>query len=330
MFFDIVLFLVSVKYNNNDLAPIVLFVYNRPGHTQQTIEALLRNDLSKDSILYVFADGPKPNASEEQLESIRKTREVVRSISGFKDVHIVESEVNKGLANSIIGGVTRIVNEYGKVIVLEDDIVTSKHFLEYMNSALSVYQDEPRVMHVSGYMYPLKKNNLPETFFYPATSCWGWATWKRAWAYFNQDAGYLYDEIKKRDLLGVLNINTIHGFERQLIDNIEGRLYTWFIKWNASVILEGGYSLYPKYSLVQNAGFDGSGEHCGSSIVFSVPAKNVRIKVRKKAIEFNQDAIRALKEFDSKSYFGTFSFRKTIRRFVKKLLPRSLWGFFKR
>lgn len=313
-----------------DLAPIVLFVYNRPLHTQQTIEALRRNDLAEDSVLFVFADGAKPNASDEQLESIRKTREVVRSISGFKNVHIVESEVNKGLANSIIHGVSRIVDEYGKVIVLEDDIVTSRHFLEYMNSALCVYQDEPQVMHVSGYMYPLKKNNLPETFFYPATSCWGWATWKRAWACFNPDAEYLYDQIKKRDLLGVLNINTIHGFERQLKDNIEGRLYTWFIKWNASVILEGGYSLYPKYSLVQNVGFDGSGEHCGNSSVFSLPVKNIRIRVKKKAIEFNQDAIQALKEFDSKNYSGAFSFRKVFRRIVKKLLPRSLWDFFKR
>lgn len=319
-----------MKNYGDDLAPIVLFVYNRPWHTQQTIEALRQNELAKDSVLFVFADGAKSNASDEQLESIRKTREVVRSISGFKDVHIVESKVNKGLANSIIHGVSKIVDEYGKVIVLEDDIVTSKHFLEYMNSALFVYQDESQVMHVSGYMYPLKKNNLPDTFFYPATSCWGWATWKRAWACFNPDAKYLYDQIMKRDLLGVLNINSIHGFEQQLKDNIEGRLYTWFIKWNASVILEGGYSLYPKYSLVQNVGFDGSGEHCGSSKVFSVPVNNVRIKVKKKAIEFNQDVIRALKEFDSKSYSGAFCFRKSVRRFVKKLLPRSLWGFFKR
>ena len=317
----------SMKNYNNDLAPIVLFVYNRPRHTQQTIEALRRNDLAKDSVLYVFADGAKPNASDEQLESIRKTREVVRSISGFKKVHIIESEVNKGLASSIIDGVTRIVNEYGTVIVLEDDIVTSKFFLEYMNSALSVYQDEPRVMHVSGYMYPLKKNNLPETFFYPATSCWGWATWKRAWAFFNPDAKYLYDQIKKRDLLGVLNINTIHGFERQLIDNIEGRLYTLFIKWNASVILEGGYSLYPKYSLVQNVGFDGSGEHCENSSVFSEPVNNTRIIVKKNKIKFNRDAIRALKMFNNSR---THNLKKAVRQFIKKFLPESFLDFLRK
>ena len=313
-----------------DLAPIVLFVYNRPWHTQQTVDALQQNELAKESVLFVFADGAKPNATEDQLNSIRKTREYVHSIFGFKEVHIIESDSNRGLANSIISGVSRIVDEYGKVIVLEDDIVTSKYFLEYMNCALRVYQDEPQVMHISGYMYPLKKNDLPDTFFYPATSCWGWATWKRAWACFNLDAKYLYDQIKKRDVRGVLNINTIHGFEQQLIDNIEGRLYTWFIKWNASVILEGGYSLYPKYSLVQNVGFDGSGEHCGNSNVFSLPVKNFHIRVKKQAVEFNQDAIRALKAFDSKSYSATFSLRKSVRRFMKKLIPRSLRGFFKR
>ena len=316
-----------MKSINGDLAPIVLFVYNRPWHTRQTIEALQHNDLAEDSIIYVFADGAKPNATDEQLESIRKTRQIVQTISGFKEVHIVESETNKGLANSIINGVTKIVNEYGKVIVLEDDIVTSKHFLEYMNSALRVYQDEPQVMHVSGYMYPLKKNNLPATFFYPATSCWGWATWKRAWACFNPDAEFLYDQIKKRNLLDILNINTIHGFEKQLIDNIEGRLYTWFIKWNASVILEGGYSLYPKYSLVQNVGFDGSGEHCESTSIFSEPVNDTRILVRKSKIEFNKNAIRALKKFNVS---GRPHLKKSIRRFVRKFLPESLLNLLRK
>lgn len=315
--------------NRCNLAPIVLFVYNRPFHTQQTIEALQNNELAKDSVLYVFSDGPKYDADEEQLESIRKTREIVHQISGFKEVHYIEAEVNKGLAKSVIDGVTKVVNEYGKVIVLEDDIVTSSFFLHYMNDALNVYNDEPQVMHVSGYMYPLKRNHLPNTFFYPATSCWGWATWQRAWVCFNSDAAYLYDQIKKRGLLNVLNINSIHGFEQQLKDNAEGRLFTWFIKWNASVLLEGGYSLYPKYSLVQNMGFDGSGEHCGRSNIFSVPVENYRITVEKQEVVFNEDAIRALKKFNSDNFSGKVGFKKNLRRTVKRLLPVSIVLFFK-
>ena len=316
--------------NYDDLAPIVLFVFNRPWHTQQTLEALQHNNLAKDSVLYVFADGAKPDAPVEQIESIHKTREIVRSISGFRDVHIIESETNKGLANSIIHGVTEIVNEHGKVIVLEDDIVTSKFFLEYMNLALSIYKDEPQVMHISGYMYPIKKNHLPNTFFYPATSCWGWGTWKRAWDSFNPDAEVLYDQIKNRGLLDVLNINTIHGFEQQLKDNIDGKLFTWFIKWDASVILEGGYSLYPKYSLVQNVGFDGSGEHCGYSNVFSVPVARRRIRVTKSEIKFNQDAIKGLKEFDGSNISSFARFNHFVRRVVKMFLPGFLLSSIKK
>lgn len=304
------------------LAPIVLFVYNRPWHTQQTVEALQRCELAAESDLYIFADGAKPDANAEQLDRIRETREYVHSISGFKEVYVEEAETNKGLANSVINGVTKVVNKYGKVIVLEDDIVTSRGFLRYMNNALDTYEEETQVMHISGYMYPLKKNTLPTTFFYPAASCWGWATWKRAWSHFNPDASFLYDQIKKQDLLDVLNVNSIHGFEKQLKDNAEGRLKTWFIKWNASVILERGYSLYPKYSLVKNIGFDGSGEHCGSSTAFSSTKLINQIKVKKQKIEFNDEAIRLLKEFCDFEDKESIGFLKKMRRVIKKIIRK--------
>ena len=311
------------------LAPIILFVYNRPWHTQQTVEALLKCELAKESDLYIFADGPKEDASSETRQKIAEVRQYIHTIDGFKSIHIQESPTNKGLANSVIDGVTKIINEFGKVIVLEDDIVTSKGFLRYMNDALKTYEDETKVMHVSGYMYPLKKNTLPTTFFYPAASCWGWATWKRAWVHFNADAKLLYDQIKEQGLLDILNINSIHGFEEQLKENVEGRLNTWFIKWNASVILEHGYSLYPKRSLVRNIGFDGSGEHCGPSLIFSSPKLSSRIKVEKQELEYNLEAIRLLKEFsgtenkDSAIFFKKMSriIKKIIRRIVRKSIP---------
>lgn len=279
------------------LAPIVLFVYNRLWHTQQTVEALQKNELASESVLYVFADGPKENATEEQIEKISQTRNYIYSIRGFKEIHIEEADKNKGLADSIVDGVTRIVNIYGKVIVLEDDIVTSSGFLNYMNSALEIYEKEEKVMHIAGYMYPLRRNTLPKTFFYPATSCWGWATWKRAWDCYNSDARYLYSKIKEDGLLDMLNVNTIHSFEEQLRANAEGQMHTWFIKWNASVLLSHGYSLYPKYSLVQNVGFDGSGEHCGPTDHFSLQNLAENIEVKKQRIRFNKKAIRLLREF---------------------------------
>lgn len=313
------------------LSPIILFVYNRPWHTQQTVEALQKNELASESVLYIFADGEKPNATDEQKENIAKVRNYIHTISGFKEVHIEEATQNKGLANSVISGVTKVINKYGKVIVVEDDIVTSKGFLKYMNDALDVYQYDENVMHIAGYMYPIKNNRLPETFFYPATSCWGWATWKRAWACFNPDAKDLYSQIINKKLTDILNINTIHNFEKQLIDNANGILHTWFIKWNASVIIKGGYSLYPKLSLVQNIGFDGTGEHCDENNEFYCKKLAQSINVKKRGIKFSNKAINLLKDFNnSKARFSIKDRLKKqtpgfIKKGIKKIFGKYPW-----
>ena len=137
------------------LAPIIVFAYNRPYHLRQTLEALSENDLSDQSNLIIFCDGPKNNASPEQLEAIKEVRSIAHAKKWCKKVIVEESEYNKGLADSIVNGVSSVVEEYGRVIVLEDDIVTSRGFLKYMNDALELYEHDDQVMHISGYMYPL-------------------------------------------------------------------------------------------------------------------------------------------------------------------------------
>ena len=122
-------------------APIILFVYNRPEHTKKTVETLKQNEHARESELFVFADGPKEETIEEQLSKIHQVREYISTIDGFRNVHIETSNHNRGLANSVIYGVTKIVNQYGRVIVLEDDIVTSTQFLKYMNQSLDTYED---------------------------------------------------------------------------------------------------------------------------------------------------------------------------------------------
>ncbi len=133
----------------NNLAPIILFTYNRPWHTRQTIEALQKNLYADKSRLIILSDGPK---TEIDVPKVQKVREYIKTVKGFRSIEIIEREKNWGLANNIIDGVTRIINEYGKIIVLEDDIVTSPYFLKFMNEALEFYKDEERVMHISGYM----------------------------------------------------------------------------------------------------------------------------------------------------------------------------------
>ena len=154
------------------LAPVVVFSYNRPDHLRQTLEALAKNDLAQESVLFVYCDGPKNNATDEQRQRIASNREVARSVTGFREVNVVEREQNIGLKDNIVGAVTEIVNQYGRVIAFEDDIVTTRGCLTYLNDALELYKDDEQVMHISAWMYP-NNGQFPTTFFYdspyPAT-----------------------------------------------------------------------------------------------------------------------------------------------------------------
>lgn len=246
-----------------NLAPIVLFTYNRPEHTEKTLESLMQNDLANKSILHVFCDGPKNNAPDEQIEKINKVREVVRKKQWCKEVAIIESKTNRGLGSSIEKGVTEIVNKYGKVIVLEDDLILSIGFLKYLNEALELYKDNEQVMQICGMSYssPIL-NELPESFLIKYVETCGWGTWARAWKHYNPDAQDLYDKIKEKDCFFDLNINGITDYKQQLEANINGALNTWGVKWLVSVYLKEGLGLFPSPTLVKNIGFDGSGDNC--------------------------------------------------------------------
>lgn len=243
----------------NYLAPIVLFVYNRPKHTLRTLQALFSNDLADQSELFIYCDGARKNSSIEDIENIKEVRKIVASKKWCKKVHIVGRKENWGLKENIIDGVTYIVNKYNKIIVLEDDLETSKYFLRYMNDALSMYEDEESVMHISGYV-PFVNMSLPETYFLRYMSCWGWATWKRAWNHYDKNTIYLHDSIKSDKLVNSFNIaGSYKNLFEQLEKNLDGRLNTWAINWYASIFLKKGLCLYPKVSLIKNIGLDGSG-----------------------------------------------------------------------
>jgi len=252
---------------NSIKSPIVLFTYNRPWHTKQTVEALQKNMYAEQSYLFIFSDGPKTEKDEPKVKEVRK---YLKTIKGFKNIEIVERDKNWGLANNIIDGVTKIVNEYGRIIVLEDDIVTSPYFLKYMNEALSKYEDKEKVMHISGYMYPIKKEGLPDTFFLKPTSCWGWATWEKAWKFFERNPQKQIAALSKEQIKD-FNLNNSYDYWAQVVLNYKGKLHTWAIFWYLSVYLRGGLSLHPRESLTKNIGADGSGTHfSGKTSIFEV------------------------------------------------------------
>ena len=245
------------------LAPVVVFAYNRPDHLSRVLNALSNNRLAGESDLFVFCDGAKEGASEQDLTSISECRLVAKQAKGFKSITVIERGYNYGLADNIIGAVSDIVNEYGKIITLEDDVITSEGFLQYMNDALDVYENDEKVMHVTGFMWRYR-GWLPATFFYPVPECGGgWATWKRAWDHFSYDIKSLY-HYWKNDWTA-FNIWGGNGLQKQLEGNYRGTLKTWFIRWYAVVRKMGGLTLYPNCPLTTNIGFDGSGTNCDAS-----------------------------------------------------------------
>lgn len=239
-------------------SPIALFVYNRPQHTKQTIEALQKNALAIHSDLIIFSDAPKNDMADNAVSEVRN---YIKSITGFKSVSIVERLENFGLARSIIDGVTSIVNERGRIIVLEDDLIVSPYFLDYMNNALNKYKDEKKVVQVSGYMFPVELKINEDALFLPLTTSWGWATWARAWELFDPDANGYASVKNDLALKRRFNLDGAYDYFSMLEAQLAGRIDSWAIRWQLSTFLFGGLTLYPRYSLVTNSGFDGSGTH---------------------------------------------------------------------
>jgi len=240
------------------LAPVALFVYNRPWHTCQTVKALQKNELAGESDLFIFSDAPK---NLEAADEVHKVREYIRTISGFRSANIIERDKNWGLANSIIDGVTRLCNEYGRVIVLEDDLVVTSHFLDFMNRALDIYANEQQVIQVSGYMFPLKLEIEEDALFLPLTTSWGWATWQRAWQLFDPDAKG-YAQVKADLVLRErFNLDGAYDYFSMLEAQLAGRVDSWAVRWQLSAFLNNALTVYPKGSLIANVGFDGSGTH---------------------------------------------------------------------
>lgn len=259
------------------LSPILLFVYNRPAHTRRCIESLSRNSLAVESELFIYADGAKDRTVADEVEEVRQ---YIRSVKGFKKVTFIERNENWGLAKNIIDGVSTQVKKYGKVIVLEDDLVVAPHFLRFMNDALEIYQDEPKVGHIQACDFT-QDASLPDTFLIKWTGSWGWATWERAWKHFNPNGKELLQELEQRKLTYTFDFNGKYGFTRMLRRQIEGKNNSWAIRWNASLFLKDILSLNVGRSLVQNEGFDGSGTNCGGGGLYASNLYLERLMVNK-------------------------------------------------
>jgi GT2 family glycosyltransferase len=296
------------------MAPIVLFTYARPEHTQRTLEALAANALADKSDLIVYADAAR---SAQEVEAVCAVRDLVRSGSGFRSVRLIERATNFGLARNIIEGVSEVLRQYERVIVLEDDMVTSPYFLAYMNEALERYSSNERVMHISGYIYPMHTAGLPETFFLPPASCWGWATWRRAWQHFRKAPDELLRSFTVAERR-TFNLDQSFPYWSQVELNARGAMNTWAIFWYASVFQRKGLCLHPRQSYVQNIGNDDSGTHTRESTVFDVVLNPVRIEQWCESGTIDELALARLKAY----FRASTSWYVKLRMAVESILAR--------
>lgn len=273
-------------------APIAVFAYNRPWHLKQTIESLKRNNLAKESELIIYSDGPK---NQKDLVNVEKVRQYIKIINGFKKVTVTRRQKNNGLSKSIISGVTKILNQHDKVIVLEDDLVLSKGFLKFMNEALILYQDNQKVGMVSGYIFPLKK--YPKTpFFLRGGNCWGWGTWKRSWSLFEESPHTILSHIIKNNLSNEFDFNGYAGYINALKELEKGTTNVWAILWYGTQFINNLLGYHPNYSLVQNIGFDGTGIHSGVTTIYQTKT-HPSIRVVDIPVYENESVRRELTEF---------------------------------
>ncbi len=239
-------------------APIVLFAYNRLTHLRETIASLQCNELASESELTVYCDGP---ARPEHAAACQVVQDFARRIDGFRHVEVIARDRNLGLARSIITGVSAMVSRHGRVIVLEDDLVTSPYFLRFMNDGIDAYETCEAVVSVHGYA-PRLKRPLGRPFFLRGADCWGWATWTTGWACFDPDAQFLLDALLARGLDHAFDFQGSYPFTDLLRRQIAGQVDSWAIRWYASAFLRGKLTLHPHVSVVRNIGLDGSGTHC--------------------------------------------------------------------
>ncbi|MDJ1175489.1 hypothetical protein [Roseofilum capinflatum] len=306
-----------------DLAPIAFFAYKRPEHTLKALSSLSKCDLAKDSKLYVFCDGAK---CAEDMESVLKVREVAKSQLWCGEVEIIEQEKNMGLARSIISGVTNLCQESGKVIVLEDDLLLHPCFLEYMNTGLNLYENEKQVMQIGGHMFPANFKPETDSIFLPYITSWGWATWERAWNYFDPNLSG-YPELKNnRKLRYKFDLDGSYYYFSLLEGFMNGKVDSWAIVWYLSVFMQEGLTLFPVYSLVDNIGFDGSGIHCKQkNLPVARPPKGFRVRTYPNEIKesiYKKKVFRGYAKGQNHNLWTRLRRKLQVRTRLKKLLKR--------
>lgn len=239
------------------LAPVVVFAYKRDKHLRKVLLTLNNNELVEQMDLLIFLDGGKTPQDALKVKAVKSVIMEFKKESKFRNTLVYESTCNKGLARSVIGGVSEVINKYGKVIVLEDDLLVSSDFLKYMNEGLEYYKNEEKVGAISGFAPNIKKS-VNSTYKSRTGNSYGWATWKRVWSSVDWEIKD-YDTFKK-DKKEIKAFNKIqYGISDMLNKQMSGQLDSWAVRWDYFFFKQKLWTIYPRTSKVRNIGFDGEG-----------------------------------------------------------------------
>ena len=315
-------------------APVILFVYNRPHLVRQTLESLMANHLSKESELFIYADGPKPNSSDIQLSKIQEVRKIIAERKWCGKVNIIESDQNIGLASSVINGVSKIVNKFGNAIIVEDDVILSPFFLTFMNDGIEMYKDDPKVLSIGSWNYFSKSNSFSkDTFFFRFPDTKGWATFERAWKLFEKDPKIALEKLKSKGMLNAFNADLNYPYFTKMLEaQIEHKINSWAIRWTATGLIHDMVSLFPKYSLSKDVGFGSDATHDTSVHDYNkdLLVYQDRINVEKIEVTDNLSAVDQWRQF----YLDNFIPKKTVRTVTgnaaKKIVPNSVVELYRR
>lgn len=279
------------------LAPVVIFVYNRPTHTMQTIESLAKNFLAKETEVFIFSDAAKNEKSYKKVEDVRKYINSLPERKLFKSIEITKAGSNKGLSSSVISGVSQIINKYNKVIVVEDDLISSKDFLQYMNDALDYYEKNKKIWSISGYNIPIQipNNYKSEIYFFYRGCSWGYATWKDRWEEVDWKVTD-YNEFKNNKKLRKEFNRGGLDMADMLDSQMQGKIDSWAIRWCYTQWKLDMLTVYPVVSRIKNIGMDGTGTHNGATSHFNSDLNDEDKKCNFNDVGLNKEILKSFQD----------------------------------
>lgn len=294
---------------------IAIFAFRRPQHLARVLASLTQQIRPCSLPVHLFLDGARNDADREAVAATRQTAE---SFNERLPLFVHTSANNQGLYESLTGGISAVLNKHEQVIILEDDVVVSPYFLDYMLSALASYSSEPAVASIHAYLPPLSID-LPDTFFLRGSDCWGWATWRDRWSLYRHDAAVMAAEIRSRGLARAFDLGGRVPNLRLLDDRAAGRSSSWAICWHASCFLADRYTLHPGRSLVRNIGLDHSGEHCAPSVSLEAVLTDAPLPVLRQRVEENPAIVAAFARQIAPAPLPIRVFRRLRTAFQKRM-----------